>query len=193
MVNKGIVSTISAGNAGPSSLTVGSPGSSVNTITVGAASLPHNERILRQLQLSPALGPARGALFRPFGGEQTAFFSSRGPNADGRGDPDVTANGFASFGQGLGSAGTITIASGTSFSAPSVAGVAALLRQAFPGATARQIRSAIIMSADPGLLDDGSTHLDQGSGYVNGGARLLCWRVGPCPIAFRRRASSRSR
>src|SRR5262249_13224351 len=52
----GIVTTISAGNAGPSSLTVGSPGTSVNAITVGAASLPHNERILERLQFGPTIG-----------------------------------------------------------------------------------------------------------------------------------------
>ena len=51
-----IVPVISAGNAGPSSLTVGSPGSAAGAITVGAASLPHNERILRRLQFGPATG-----------------------------------------------------------------------------------------------------------------------------------------
>jgi len=160
----GIVTTISAGNEGPSSLTVGSPGTSLNAITVGAASLPHNERILRRLQL----GPASGSLYRPFLGVQTSFFSSRGPDADGLTDPDVTANGFASFGQGNGSTTSITVASGTSFSSPTVAGVAALLRQAFPTATATQIRNAIIASANSSLLSDGSTILDQGTGYVNG-------------------------
>ena len=46
-------------------------------------------------------GPDVGALFRPFSGTQTAYFSSRGPTADGRTDPDLVANGFASFGQGF--------------------------------------------------------------------------------------------
>jgi subtilisin family serine protease len=163
MVNKDIVLSIAAGNAGPSSLTIGSPGTSIGAITVGAASQPHNERILRRLQF----GPAIGSLYRPFLGSQTAYFSSRGPNADGRPDPDVMANGFASFGQGFNGTNTITIGSGTSFSTPSVSGVAALLRQKYPSATARQIRNAIIMSANPGILDDGSTELDQGAGYVD--------------------------
>ncbi|MGH9580756.1 MAG: S8 family serine peptidase, partial [Terriglobales bacterium] len=170
LLDTGIVTTISAGNAGPSSLTVGSPGTSASAITVGAASLPINERILRRLQF----GAVVGSLYRPFLGVQTSFFSSRGPDANGLSDPDVTSNGFANFGQGSGSTSSIVIASGTSFSSPSVAGVAALLRQAFPGATARQIRNSIIASATPGLLSDGSTVLDQGAGYVNGaGAAAL--------------------
>jgi subtilisin family serine protease len=164
LLDKDIVLVVSAGNAGPSSLTVGSPGSSFGAITVGAASHAHNERILRDLQF----GLGIGLLFRPFDGTQSAFFSSRGPNADGRIDPDVTANGFASFGQGFFTIPTsITIGSGTSFSAPSVSGLAALLRQAFPGATARQVRNAIIASANPSILTDGSTELDQGHGFVD--------------------------
>lgn len=164
MLEKGIVPVIAAGNTGPSSLTIGSPGSAFGAITVGAASQPHNERILRRLQF----GAAVGSLFRPFLGSQTAFFSSRGPNADGRVDPDVTSNGFACYGQGTaGGPTTIVLGSGTSFATPSVSGVAALLRQRFPSATARQIHNAILMAANPGILDDDSTELDQGRGYVD--------------------------
>jgi len=165
MLEKDIVLVVSAGNAGPSSLTTASPGSSLGAITVGAASHAHNERILRDVQY----GLGIGALYRPFSGTQTATFSSRGPNADGRIDPDVTASGYASFGQGYFTIPTsITIGSGTSFSGPSVAGVAALMRQAFPGATARQVRNAIIGSANPAVLSDGSTNIDQGNGFVDG-------------------------
>jgi subtilisin family serine protease len=164
MLDRDVVLSIAAGNAGPSSLTVGSPGTSIGAITVGAASQPHNERILRRIQF----GATIGSLYRPFLGSQTSYFSSRGPNADGRLDPDVTANGFASYGQGFGTTtSSISLASGTSFSTPSVSGVAALLRQKYPTATAKQIRNAIIMGANPGILDDGSTELDQGAGYVD--------------------------
>jgi subtilisin family serine protease len=164
LLDHDILPVVAAGNAGPSSLTTGSPGSAFGALTVGAASLAHNERILRRLQF----GPVNGALYRPFLGTQTAFFSSRGPNADGRGDPDVVANGFACYGQGTGgTTGTISLGSGTSFATPSVAGVAALLRQAFPGATARQIRNAIIEAANPALIADGSGPLDRGAGYVD--------------------------
>lgn len=164
MLAKNIVPVISAGNAGPSSLTVGSPGTSISAITVGAASIAINERILRRLQL----GSVNGPLYRPFLGTQMAYFSSRGPNADGRTDPDVVASGFANYGQGFGAtAGSISIASGTSFSAPTVAGIAAVLRQRHPGATARQIRNAILASANPAGLADGSVEMDRGRGFVN--------------------------
>ncbi len=178
MLNKGIVLVTSAGNAGPSSLTGGSPGTSFETLTVGAANHVHNERILRDLQF----GSGIGSLYRPFAGTQTSYFSSRGPTADGRIDPDVTANGFGSYGQGFSAnVNTVSFASGTSFSSPSAAGVAAVLRQAFPTATARQIRNAMILSANPSLLADGSTELDQGDGFVDAQAAANLLAAGNVP------------
>jgi subtilisin family serine protease len=180
MVDRGIVVVSSAGNAGPSGMTIGGPASSFGSLAVGAASLAHNERILRDLQF----GFGAGALFRPFDGSQSAVFSSRGPNADGRLDPEVTASGFGSFGMGFSGTSTINISSGTSFSSPTVAGVAALLRQAFPSATARQIRNAIAASANPGFLDDGSTTLDQGGGFVDAQAAYDLLAAGSVPDAL---------
>jgi hypothetical protein len=163
-----IVPVIAAANTGPSLLTTGSPASAFSALTVGAASMVHNERILRHLQLSVQLGPAAGILYRPFNGHQTAFFSSRGPTADGRPDPDVMATGFGNYGQGTGgTTGTITLGSGTSYASPSVAGIAAVLRQAFPDASAVQIRNAIIASANPAIITDGSSTFDQGNGMVD--------------------------
>jgi subtilisin family serine protease len=173
-----IVPVVAAANAGPSSLTTGSPAAAAGALAVGAASLPHNERILRRLQL----GPTAGSLYRPFLGVQMAFFSSRGPNADGRPDPDVVANGLGSYGQGLGTTtSSISLASGTSFATPSVSGIAAVLRQRFPTATARQIRNAIVASANAGLLSDGSTALDQGHGYVDASAAAALLAAGSVP------------
>jgi serine protease AprX len=178
LLDHDIVPVVAAGNSGQASLTVASPGSAMGVLTVGAASLAHNERILRHVQFGLGVGP----LYRPFAGHQTAFFSSRGPNADGRPDPDVVANGFASYGQGFGTPpGGITLGSGTSYATPSVAGVAALLRQAHPSATARQIRNAIIASANPNILSDGSTGLDQGAGYVDGLAASNLLTAGAVP------------
>ncbi|HEV8198552.1 MAG TPA: S8 family serine peptidase [Candidatus Polarisedimenticolia bacterium] len=177
LVDHGVVVVESAGNAGPSGVTVGSPGTSRESLDVGAASLAHNERILRDLQWGPGLG----LLYRPFDGPETALFSSRGPLADGRPGPDVTASGYASMGMGFSGTGGISIASGTSFSSPTVAGVAALLRQSFPDATARQIRNAIVMSANPDYLQDGSTINDQGAGYVNGQAAWDLLAAGTVP------------
>ncbi|MGC2193169.1 MAG: S8 family serine peptidase [Terriglobales bacterium] len=164
MLAHDIVPVISSGNAGPSSLTVGSPGTSRSAVTVGAASMSANERILRDLQFGLGIGP----FYRPFSGIQMSYFSSRGPDADGRIDPDVVTSGFANYGQGFGTTvGSIDIGSGTSFSAPTVAGIAAVLRQKYPSATARQIRNAIIASANPALLADGSINIDRGNGFVD--------------------------
>jgi hypothetical protein len=159
-----IVPVIAASNTGPSLLTTGSPASALSALTVGAASFSHNERI----SIGVSNGVPVALAYRPFSGTQTAYFSSRGPNADGRPDPDVMATGFANFGMGTGaSTDSLTLGSGTSYAAPSVAGVAALLRQAFPDATATQVRNAIIASANPAVITDGSGEFDQGRGVVD--------------------------
>ncbi|MBT6164002.1 MAG: S8 family serine peptidase [Crocinitomicaceae bacterium] len=77
-------------------------------------------------------------------GEHAAF-SGWGPTADGRVKPDVMALGVQAaypFADG-----TIRNGNGTSFSSPILCGVAACLWQAFPEATAHDIRHAIISSA----------------------------------------------
>ncbi len=159
----GIVPVVSAGNAGPATLTTASPGTAFSALTVGAASFARNERIFQDV----SSGEGIGGLWRPFSGTQTAYFSSRGPNADGRPDPDVMASGFANFSQGYGATSELSIGSGTSFSAPIVTGIAAVLRQAFPRAGAAQIRNAIAGSGDASKLADGSSKYDQGKGLVN--------------------------
>jgi subtilisin family serine protease len=173
----GIVPVVAAGDAGAATLTIASPGSAVSAITVGAANFARNERIMRDVEE----GPGVGLLWRPTTGTQTAYFSSRGPNADGRPDPDVIASGFANISQGYNSTTDVSIASGTSFSAPVVSGIAAILRQAFPRATATQIRNAIIMSADSFALSDDSSELDQGRGLVNAKAAFDLLASGGVP------------
>ncbi len=171
MLRKGIIPVISAGNVGPSALTTASPASSFAALTVGAASYAANERVFRDFQQGAGLG----IYFRPSTHTQTAWFSSRGPNADGHTDPDVMANGFGNVSQGYGGNSRISISNGTSFSAPIVAGLAAILRQAFPRATATEIRNAIVETADASMFGDGSGRLDRGQGIVNAEAafRLL--------------------
>ena len=177
MLAHDIVVTSSAGNAGPSGMTSGHTASSLSTIAVGAASHPAYERIVRDIQY----GPGIGGYYRPSSHIQTAYFSSRGPHADGRRAPDVTSLGDWNYGQGFGTASQVGWASGTSFSAPNVAGVAAVLRQAFPGATARQIYNAIVASANPLLLGDGSTAQDQGTGFVDATAARDLLATGTVP------------
>ena len=178
LLDHDILPVIAAGNSGNSSLTIASPASALESLSAGAASVAHQERIAADLIFNE-FGVGIGSFVRPFEGTQTASFSSRGPNADGRIDPLVIADGFGLFGQGLANGvGNASVANGTSFSTPLIAGIAALLRGAVPDATARQVRNAIIESADPKVMDDGSSELDQGQGYVNATKALdeLKWR-----------------
>jgi subtilisin family serine protease len=167
LLNAGIVPVVSAGNTGPSSLTIASPGSSMSSLTVGGITRPANDRILAEL----IFGPGTGGLYHPSSGTQTSWFSSRGPNADGRLDPDVVVSAQGNFAQGYcpdqildACDGDLSVASGTSFSAPIVAGIAAVLRQAFPEASATEIRNSIIESARKNQAGDGSLDIDRGNG-----------------------------
>jgi subtilisin family serine protease len=167
MLKEGIVLASSAGNDGFGAMTVGSPGSGLGSITVGASSDPVHERIWAEAFYGI------GDLYRPTTHVQTADFSSRGPNADGRFDPDVVANGVATWAQGTCNGltsctyGSNYFVWGTSFSAPTVAGAVALLRQAYPQAKPDEIREAILRGANPHLLGDRSGRIDQGYGHLD--------------------------
>ncbi|HVP47072.1 MAG TPA: S8 family serine peptidase [Bryobacteraceae bacterium] len=105
-----------------------------------------------------------------------AFFSSRGPSITGAVKPDVTAVGtdlymaaesFDPNGD-LYSPNGYTVANGTSFSTPLVAGGAALVKQKNPGFTALQIKSAVVNTAAQSLTDENGS-----AAVVSGGAGLL--------------------
>ena len=181
LLDAGITVVTSAGNDGFAAMTGGSPGTGFGSLTIGASSTPVHERVLRDNQFGVGIGP----LYRPFNGVQTAYFSSRGPTADGRLDPDLSANGFASYvsvfaavvNGALVSCGApgaaptcrsrILFTSGTSFSSPTVAGAAALLRQAVPGASPIETRNALAAGANPAIVADGSGRFDQGPGFLD--------------------------
>jgi hypothetical protein len=168
LLGAGIVVVASAGNNGPAAMTGGSPGTGRGALTVGAASNYVNERVLRDVQFGVFPGPpvfSSGLLYRPVAEHQMWSMSSRGPTADGRWSPDLVANGFATFTQDA--LGSTSLVSGTSFAAPTVAGAAALLMEDAPWASAAQIRNALITSADPAKLGDGSDRIDQGGGWVD--------------------------
>ncbi len=177
LLDKDILPVIAAGDAGPSSLTISNPATSLSALAVGATNPAPNERLINDV-LFDFVGI--GAFVRPTDHLQTAYFSSRGPTADGRILPDITAAGFDVVSQGCGgldAAGNclnnsknLDIASGTSFSAPIVAGIAATLRQAFPRSSASQIAKAITSTGDRSQVGDRSTVLDQGRGVVNASA-----------------------
>jgi subtilisin family serine protease len=183
MLDVGITVVVSAGNDGPAAMTGGSPGTGLGSLTTGAASTAVHERILRDLQF----GPGAGEVYRASDHDQTAIFSARGPTADGRLDPDITANGSFSWVHAylaLTAAGglvdcrepgavpgtcqpRLVFASGTSFSGPTVSGGAAVLRGAHPTKSATQVRNALQRWANPDVLGDDSTRIDQGNGVVD--------------------------
>ncbi|HZQ67941.1 MAG TPA: S8 family serine peptidase [Terriglobales bacterium] len=173
LLEVGITLATSAGNAGPALLTVGSPATGLGGISSAAANIPAHERIFWDIAGTSSCAVGLGLLARPNDTLQTAYFSSRGPTADGRVGVDVTSAGFFNFVEGAD--GSLSLVAGTSFAAPAVAGAAALLDFAVPTANATQVRNAIVLGANPNLLGDKSTRLDQGHGYldVNGALKLL--------------------
>ncbi len=166
MLASGITVVASSGNEGPASLTGGSPGTSVAALSVGAANTAAHERIWLDTVVEPGFGSA----YRASDEIQIAEFSSRGPTADGRRGVDVVANGMGNFVQGAD--GGFYLVAGTSFSGPTVAGAAALLIAEKPEASAAEIRSSIIKSANKDLLDKSATKIDQGKGFLNVSAAL---------------------
>ena len=183
LINADIVPVIAAGNDGSSAVTIGSPSTSFAALTVGAASSAQHEQIFRaQFSVPCNTAPLASVLacaraFRPDANMQVAEFSSRGPTHDGRVDPDVVANGSFNFSQSAGGATTVNWGSGTSYSTPTVSGVAAVLLQAVPTATARQLRRAIIESADAARIPTADAN-DQGAGFVNAAAAFARLQAG---------------
>ncbi len=117
--SKGILVITSAGNEGNSSWHyIAAPGDGDSILTIGAV-----DDI-----------------------DTIASFSSRGPNSAGRIKPDVCSQGLNSA--VIATDGTVTASSGTSFSCPIMAGCAASLWSAFPEKSAKEIKEAIIVSAD---------------------------------------------
>jgi hypothetical protein len=176
MLAHDIVAVVAAGNSGPSPITLGSPATARGALTVGGASLAANERVAAEL----FVGPGKGALYRPFDGPLMYFASSRGPQADGQLHPHVVAPGHWNFAMGEGEVGHFSFVSGTSGASPMVAGIAAVLRQAFPAASARQIRNAIIQSANPNFINFADV-LDQGHGFANAAAAANLLAAGAAP------------
>ncbi|MCA9735810.1 S8 family serine peptidase, partial [candidate division KSB1 bacterium] len=164
-----IVTCFSAGNEGPASLTIGDPGAGKNNLTVGATSIPEYERAAYDI----IYGPPVGSWWRANDLHQVAEFSSRGPNADGRCDPEIVAPGDWIFMQSPN--GYITIGSGTSFSTPIVAGAAACLLSAHPGASHNEVRAALLAGANPNIVEDNSGRDSQGYGFLDVLAAEQAW------------------
>lgn len=83
---------------------------------------------------------------------EMSTFSSYGPSADGRVKPEVCAQGVQTA--LIAPDGTVVQSNGTSFAAPTIAGLAASLWSALPNENAMQIRQRIIDSSDRALTPD---------------------------------------
>ena len=117
--SRGMIVVASAGNEGGTSEPhVGAPAEATDVIAVGAVTA---SKVL-------------------------ASFSSIGPSYDGRVKPNVMAQGQAAVLSD--EYGNIVTASGTSFSAPILAGMIASFWQAFPNKTNQEIRQLVQASAD---------------------------------------------
>jgi hypothetical protein len=194
MLDVGIVPVVSAGNVGPSAITIASPGTSRSGVTVGAANPAANERILFEVQYATQhpeeYYPGVGRDLRPFDGTEIDWSSARGPNADGRLDPDIVATGVGNISQGYCPDQTevtdacfnnLSIGSGTSFSAPIVSGIAAVLMGAFPNAGATRIRNALIAAGNTGNVEPYFDAVDRGNGLVDAYAAYLLLNSGTVP------------
>jgi len=99
-------------------------------------------------------------------------FSSRGPGNNGSSfKPDISAPGVAITGAGAGTGTGTYTASGTSFSGPHIAGLAALFKGANPGLTGEQFRALLQNTATTSLVGGPGTGLPfpvtkQGAGIV---------------------------
>jgi subtilisin family serine protease len=116
---------------------------------------------------------------------QMSGYSSRGPNPDLIVKPDMLAVGSNISTAKPMSSGGYAVESGTSFSAPTVAGAAALLMGARPGLTAQQYRSLLVNSAGV-FLTDGTNPapvLSAGTGLLNMTATLAS-TIAVTPVSF---------
>lgn len=133
---RGVLVVVSAGNEGGSSWRyITAPADGANVLAVGAVS-------------------ANG---------QRASFSSFGPTSDGRIKPDVAALGLGVVTVLPSSTNALTTSSGTSFSCPLVAGVAAQILSAHPELTPAQVYEALRQTAGQAATPDNAL----GYGIVN--------------------------
>jgi subtilisin family serine protease len=95
-----------------------------------------------------------------------AFFSSTGVRSDTVPKPDVTAPGFFVRSAAFGSGTEGVDMSGTSMATPHVSGVAALAKQLHPAWGPRQLKAAIMSTADPDKLKNFDPLLG-GSGLIS--------------------------
>ncbi len=127
MVNKavdsGITVVVAAGNEGPATYTIGSPAAAEKPITVGAQG-----------------DPGHNGFFQ-------AYFSSRGPTADGRIKPDISSPGRYIMAAAANTGNGYIEYSGTSMATPFVSGTAALMLAANPALTPLDVKNLLMSTS----------------------------------------------
>jgi len=115
-------------------------------------------------------GPAVGSLQAPADADSIlsvgavdasnaiASFSSRGPTSDGRGKPEVVAQGVFTTWAVASTTNGYAGVSGTSLATPLIGGAAAQIREAHPEWTVQQVRYALKVSADKASTPDSTTY-----------------------------------
>lgn len=187
----GIISVLSAGNEGMGQSTTGTAGVAKSVITVGASTLNAECQLIKYWPLSDfdAVNLVVKEGEAGYENNHVIWWSSRGPSADGRIDPDICAAG--AWGPSTQPGNTITMQfGGTSMAAPVVAGTVALLYQAFEekngvAPTPDQMKSILMGTA----LDMGYGPNEQGPGradaYAAYEAIMAGWQApGPASVAL---------
>jgi hypothetical protein len=152
----GVLPVVSAGNSGPAPCSIGDPAAAEEALTV--ANMYDTAE----------------------GGFKLRASSSRGPTADGRIKPDITAPGSEITSAASNTTDGYAAHSGTSMASPFVAGLALLMLDATPGLAPDELKQAIMNTAvDWGVGSGGSPadvpgvglYTDQGYAVIDFGSR----------------------
>jgi len=146
-MNKVVV--VAAGNSGDGPATIGSPGAALQAITVGA--------VAEWSAPATAVNHSDGAFL--------AWFSSRGPTADGRVKPDIISPGVTVTSARAGTNNGYITWSGTSMATPFVAGSVALALEKTSSLTPSTVKNSLLDSAQ----DRGAAGVDNdwGTGLID--------------------------
>jgi subtilisin family serine protease len=172
------------------------------TMSIGDATLPAemvgsaDGLAIKQLAASPVEATmAFGAALTAFAvdPDTIASFSSSGPSVDLSIKPDMLSVGenFYTAAETTDSAGELynalgyVVSQGTSYSAPLVAGAAAVLKAARPGFTPLEYKSLLVNSADPAFPGQTQSVQSAGAGVLDLNAAVLApLAVYPTSISF---------
>jgi serine protease AprX len=161
----GLIVTVAAGNNGPETCTIGSPGDAKDVITVGAMSDVG----------SPGCPGGSGSLVGGLG-FMLADFSGRGPTADARIKPDISAPGVGIVAAEANSGSAYTLKCGTSMATPFVTGVALLMKDAEPSLFADEVKETLRGTAvDWGRGDTNAIRGSRGPDADYGAGRLAAY------------------